>query len=251
MQLGYYSLAIEVTRRCNQQCTNYCMRGPRQNLDIDLSYIQRFLDNDFLRVGTLVFSGGEPTLNPTAVTYAIDYIIQKRIPIQSVSMVTNGLNFSKEVVEAFERFYTYCYDEFVYLREFANYFSNITFSNDQYHLPISDDVLEKYYDYGPHIFFSFQGIRDNDILKSGFSETGKELDTNQKNLRIFGNIVLDLIYLTAKGNYSVLGDGSYDLLDHYSSDDSVFSQPLDEFCFDHLSASSRPSKAIKKYLKNR
>ncbi len=249
MQLDYCMLAIEVTRRCNQQCANYCMRGPRQNLDINLSFVRHFLDNDFSSVGTLLFSGGEPTLNPKAITYAIDYIIQNHLPIHNVSMVTNGLYFSKEVVDAFEQFYLYS-SVFSPLKDVSRDFSSIAFSNDHYHLPIPDAVLEQYYYYGPNISYSFQGER-SEILKSGFSIIGRNLDTNQNNLRIFGNVVLDLIYLTAKGNYSVLGDGSYDLLDYYSQNDSVVHQPLDEYCFDHLSVSSVPNKEIKKYLKKR
>ena len=35
MKLNYNSLAIEVTRRCNSSCENFCMRGPVQNLDIN------------------------------------------------------------------------------------------------------------------------------------------------------------------------------------------------------------------------
>lgn len=46
MDLVYRDIGIEVTRRCNQQCRDYCMRGPKQNLDIPLEFIDLLLDLD-------------------------------------------------------------------------------------------------------------------------------------------------------------------------------------------------------------
>lgn len=42
MERRYSELVIEVTRRCNQVCKDFCMRGPQQNLDISCDDIDLF-----------------------------------------------------------------------------------------------------------------------------------------------------------------------------------------------------------------
>ena len=77
MQSYYANLGIEVTRRCNQVCENFCMRGASQTMDIPVEYIDLFLDqkrNQYKAVDQLLFSGGEPTLNEDAIVYTVQKI---------------------------------------------------------------------------------------------------------------------------------------------------------------------------------
>lgn len=270
MELVYTELGIEVTRRCNQQCSNFCMRGPMQNIDISLDSIDLLLDrsrNQYSSIGTMIFSGGEPTLNPKAIAYTIDRIVSDALPVEEISMVTNGLEYCDLVVEAFEKYSQY-YDSVILPKQVAKYpkklqeqvssilagqGSYIYFSNDQFHKPISNEVLELYHRNGQHIVFAMgDEVSDDEILKSGFAKEGRLLDLNDNNIRIFSTSVLDLIYLTAKGNLSCYGDGSYDFLDEVSTGYSITDYSLEDFCFIKMSPSSKlyyPHKKSKVFKK--
>lgn len=275
MDLVYRDIGIEVTRRCNQQCRDYCMRGPKQNLDIPLEFIDLLLDldrNHYKAIETITFSGGEPTLNVLAIAYTIDKIISEQLPVFHVSLMTNGLIYSDLLVASFERFNDY-YNSFLlpmrlakyppakkalYLEENKDKGSSIGFSDDQYHKPISNDVLDAYYTNGSHISYSKTGNRkEEDILYSGFSKQGYSLESRKDDIRIFGDYVLDLIYLTAKGNLSSYGDGSFDFLDETSKNFSISNYTLSDFCFEKISPSSRVGRddpvfrAKTKFLKKR
>ena len=144
MERRYSDLVIEVTRRCNQVCKDFCMRGPQQNLDISYDDIDLFLNlkrNNYKQVSLLFFSGGEPTLNPGAIHYCIDKIIGEKLPIYSVGLFTNGLIYSDSIVEDFNRYNEY-FQEYILpemtklpaeiVRQSSLKGSFVTFSDDQY-----------------------------------------------------------------------------------------------------------------------
>ena len=100
------SLALESTRKCNLKC-GHCMRGPSQNIDLTNEIIDTFFNNnDIKRISNIIFSGGEPTLNPEIIVYTINKIITENIDVCNIAMVTNGQIFNKEIVDAFNRFKT-------------------------------------------------------------------------------------------------------------------------------------------------
>lgn len=257
MERRYSDLVIEVTRRCNQTCKDFCMRGPQQNLDITYDDIDLFLDldrNHYKKVSLLFFSGGEPTLNPEAIHYCIDKIIGEKLPIYSVGLFTNGLIYSDSIVEDFNRYNEY-YKEYILpelmnmtklpvevMRQLALKGSFITFSNDKYHLPISPEVVRLYQENGYGIEFDYTGDRSvekGNLLNAGFSQQGRELLPEDNCIRMFGDSVIDTIYLTAKGNLSCYGDGSYEFIDSISKDYPVSQYTLEQFCLANVSNSSR------------
>ena len=260
MERRYSDLVIEVTRRCNQTCKDFCMRGPQQNLDISYDDIDLFLNlerNNYKQVSLLFFSGGEPTLNPGAIHYCIDKIIGEKLPIYSVGLFTNGLIYSDSIVEDFNRYNEY-FQEYILpdlmnitklpaevVRQLPLKGSFITFSNDKYHLPISQDVVELYQEHGYGIEFDYTGdhsVEQDNLLKSGFSKQGHELSPKNNCIRMFGDSVIDTIYLTAKGNLSCYGDGSYELIDKVSKDYPVSQYTLEQFCLANVSESSKDYK---------
>ena len=83
------SLHVEITRRCNLQCP-HCMKGDAQSVDIDKSVIDRLLDDTVL-IGRLHITGGEPFLDFDKVTYLIEEIIKRNIPVNNIIFTTNGL----------------------------------------------------------------------------------------------------------------------------------------------------------------
>ena len=101
------------------------------------------------------------------------------------------------------------------------------------------------YDGEIHISFGMTGPRaEKDLLRSGFSTKGREICGDD--IRIFGDLVWDLVYLTAKGNFSSYGDGSFDFLDETSKDFSVVDYTLNDFCIEKLSLVSKPSHPVLK-----
>ncbi len=75
-KLSYKELAIEVTRRCNMQCS-HCMRGHAENHTISKEVVDRLLDEVSV-VGRLLLTGGEPFLEPEMMDYIFDAIIKTK-----------------------------------------------------------------------------------------------------------------------------------------------------------------------------
>lgn len=89
------SLSIEITRRCNMACA-HCLRGDARDMDIKPVWLDR-LFSQIEEVGCLTFSGGEPSLNVSAMTFARKICADRKIPVANFYVVTNG----KEVPDAF------------------------------------------------------------------------------------------------------------------------------------------------------
>lgn len=105
-KLDFYTLAVEVTRRCNMNCA-HCLRGEAENCDIKEEYYDKLLHSTNA-IDEVVFTGGEPTL-------AIEHIRKFRklcekyeIPVYSFYIVTNGKEVSMEFLEELIKWYGYC-----------------------------------------------------------------------------------------------------------------------------------------------
>lgn len=91
MERIIYSLAFDITRRCNLNC-DFCYKGEPQNDDITKEVIDKTLDSiKEEKIGILSILGGEPTLNIPMIEYLIDGIINRGIYVYTISMFTNGL----------------------------------------------------------------------------------------------------------------------------------------------------------------
>ena len=237
MKINLFKLGIEVTRRCNQRCDRYCMRGPTQDLDFnDTRMIDHiFESNDFGYIKSINFSGGEPTLNPAIIVYTINKIIENNLDVREVVMVTNGLKYNPEIVKAFKKFNEYRNARV--LPEIREMYSDleerilndqleintdeharVTFSTDQFHRPIKPEVIEIYHREGKGIRFTETGEKKEQYInQAGYSNNGKEIDylesvvimpDGKNSLLISGTI-----YVTATGHYAVGGDGEYTKMD--------------------------------------
>lgn len=87
MKIRTNSLVIEVTRRCNMRCA-HCLRGEAQNLDITHEILEEIAKT--ITPCEVTFTGGEPTLNNSAIR---DYFALAKkygtLP-SSFYVVTNG-----------------------------------------------------------------------------------------------------------------------------------------------------------------
>ena len=278
MKYGLNELALETTRRCNLTCPGYCMRGPSQKCDLTPEIIDTiFANNDISYIRKICFSGGEPTLNPDIIVYTIDKIIRENIPVYEVVLVTNGQIYSPEIVDAFNRFNEYRNEklrisimkdhkpaadlepnmQFLSQEEMikgnTDGHARITFSIDEYHAPIKEEVRAAYQRDAKGLTITDWKPKPEDIYKTGFasdSPVGKEFTYELDPLRYMneGNderFILDTIYMTVNGHWTTEGMGSYvnmdinncghvnditikDLIDRLGVDKSFGSKKTDE-----------------------
>lgn len=126
-------LAIEVTQRCNLNC-DHCLRGCSRNVNVSHEVIDKTLDN-YEYISNILFTGGEPTLNVEAISYTIDQIKSRGIGVGSFYIVTNGVNFSKELVWKLLEFYAYCSE-----KEYCG----LCVSVDEFHHNLSKEAYDMY-----------------------------------------------------------------------------------------------------------
>lgn len=99
------NLMIEVTRRCNMACP-HCLRGEAQDMDISFAVLENLLARvDSIR--ELVFTGGEPSLNPDAMLETLRLCKVHRIPVQTVWIATNGRQLPDRFIKACHKWNAY------------------------------------------------------------------------------------------------------------------------------------------------
>lgn len=128
-----YNLVLEITRRCNMNCA-HCMRGDAQGVDMSRTIIDRALDSAD-HIGSIVFSGGEPSLVPELIQYTLSQCKEKNIPVDSFYIVTNGKHISTDFLRA-------CLDWWVYVNtgEYSDEcgYSGVALSKDIFHEAIPE-----------------------------------------------------------------------------------------------------------------
>lgn len=227
MKLYYSRLQFELTRRCNQNCA-HCCRGESQNVDISKEIIDDFFErNDIYNIGTLLFSGGEPTLNGKMLEYIVDKIIEKEITVDMFMFGINGLSYSEELVKGLNKLRDYIIQK----SERVRYCPGLLMvSQDQFHKEADNEVIEKLKHLSYFSPIDKHEMREEDILPYGRAyENGlskqqpdlSELINYQKNYKIkeyegSTYLVIEYQYISANGN--VVNDGcqSYDLMDEYA-----------------------------------
>lgn len=104
--ISYNTLCLEITRRCNMACP-HCLRGEAQALDITHEIIDRALENTS-EISSIVFTGGEPTLNIEAIRYTLDKCEDEGIFVNSFYVVTNGKQVSIDFLKTMLDWYVFC-----------------------------------------------------------------------------------------------------------------------------------------------
>jgi len=115
-------LMIEVTRRCQFQCS-HCLRGKAQNKTIDIKHIHSLIDQ-VSSIGTITFTGGEPSLNVKAIKETLIRCRQNNVDVGSFYIATNGAKITEEFVVACLQWYNYCIEKDS---------CSVNVSNDQFH----------------------------------------------------------------------------------------------------------------------
>lgn len=209
------NLYIEVTRKCNMNC-NHCLRGNKENIDLNINHINHLFDNQSLKITKikkLTITGGEPTLNIKAILQTIKKIISNNIYIEHFIMVINGSTYNQTLIDGLNTFYQYYQSYYHYNSEFY-----LICSQDQYHKQPKKEILEKYFEL-PYFKSNYVNLTKEQILNVGNAKTnnlGNDYsyqetmlyleyykDNNYPNIFIENeNIKLDELYLSSKGLYS-------------------------------------------------
>lgn len=117
-------------------CCAHCLRGDAENVDIQEKYINAFLDSFSGRryIGTIVFTGGEISLNIPAIRYTLKAVKERNISVGSFYMVTNGKAVDKmeDLALASLEWWNYCDEKDEYL-------CGLCISSDNFHEEISDE----------------------------------------------------------------------------------------------------------------
>jgi len=92
-----FGIHVEVTSRCNEKCV-HCYQAPETRRDMDMALALSLMDQ-LAEAGTLsiTFSGGEPTVHPKFA----EILRMARSRDMIISVLSNGLNFSDELLSAF------------------------------------------------------------------------------------------------------------------------------------------------------
>lgn len=235
-------LAFEITRRCNEWC-KMCMRGEPEEVDMSEKIVnQVLLNNDIQDIETILFTGGEPTLNENLVCYIIELIIKNKIPVRRLSMITNAKKFPKQILEAFADYQKYCI--------YQNMKNEITinFSVDVFHENHSG-VIGEYKEKYPQFQYKFKGL--DWIWKTGRAEYGEKFEYEIVPMyvqMVMGYLwIMNTLYVTAKGNYETVGDGMYKDMDQIHMG-SVFEYSIPDLLDKYGKVTNGTEEEFKKLL---
>lgn len=129
------NLCVEVTRKCNMKCA-HCLRGPAQTLNLSEEVVDRFVDglaSDAV-IGSIAFTGGEPSLNVPIIKYIREVFESKGVPVGSFYVVTNGKKNPLSLMEECLRWYAFVDDKDLD-------YNGLALSSDRFHDTILDDHL--------------------------------------------------------------------------------------------------------------
>lgn len=136
MKIEYDYLSVEITRRCNLQCA-HCLRGDAQNKDMSKGIIDKILDRT-ASIDTLLFTGGEPTLNIDGMRYFLEGLKARGIPLNLLSIVTNGIIQSDDLICLYKD-----YDAYInQVNTNAGKKIGLSISKDAYHKTDTDSHIK-------------------------------------------------------------------------------------------------------------
>ncbi len=246
MKLCYLRLQFELTRRCNQKCA-HCCRGESQNVDLTKDIVDSFFEkNDIYSIDTLLFSGGEPTLNGKMLEYIVDKLIEKDIIVEMFMLGINGLSYSQEMINGLNKLKDYI----IAKSDRKRYCPGLLMvSQDQFHKEADPEVIKqlsglsylspvKKANIPPEILLPYGRAYTNGLSKQ--QPNLKDLTDYQKNYKIKeyeGNTYLTISYQYISANGNVINDGcqSYDLMEQYALG-NVCEQRIEEM---YLTGNSR------------
>lgn len=136
-------LSVELTRKCQLEC-KHCFKGKAQSYTISKETIDKFLSQTEI-IGSLHFSGGEPTLALDEMRYFLECLYKYRIPLFKLQIITNGYKKSEEfvqIVKDYSDMIRLCYLD---AKNDMKYYVTIGVSMDRYHIGYNPGETLEYY----------------------------------------------------------------------------------------------------------
>jgi organic radical activating enzyme len=203
-KLGINNLVIETTRRCNIQCA-HCLRGKAQNKNMSKEIVDALLNNvDY--IGSITFSGGEPSLNVPIMEYFLTQCKNLGIGINDFYIATNGVNVSLDFVVFCLKMYTYCEEKEA---------CSVQISNDYYHQienEYDDEILQGLKFFGKRYKDDYYNYPHDNLIDEGYAKesgAGKR-KINPPEIRSKEDFDEQLIYLNCNGDIIAECDLSYE-----------------------------------------
>lgn len=231
------NLIFEVTRKCNLKC-RHCLRGCAQNLSMSKQTIQNTL-KDVKGIGTIQFTGGEPSLGLYQIRTIVDVLLENEISIYNFWIKLNGTKYSEALLEYFNSLYENVDDKDM---------SMLTFSSDNYHKN-SNKVINAYLNMQWKYPFINPPDRDNSkyLIREGRARKAISGVYYRQALYYNGWVTDEDIYpdryecmameypvyISANGNVISGCDLSFDHIDKYSFG-NVNKEPLKSIISKHL-----------------
>ncbi len=134
-------LGLEITRKCNLKCA-HCIRGDAQHLSMSTAVIDKILDSS-AGIRTILFTGGEPFLEPDLIEYVVDQVIERDFECFGMGVVTNGTIMNDNgirCVKAMNKFAEWSRKKYPNLAK-----SGIDISNDHFHDQESSTACMEFY----------------------------------------------------------------------------------------------------------
>ena len=209
-------LCLEVTRRCNMGCA-HCLRGDAQDVDISHAIIDEIF-NQVDGIGQVTFTGGEPSLNVSAIRYFFQRAERAGKMPASFFVATNGkANQEKLAVELLRQYpkmeerelcgVALSIDEWHDPQEYGNsilkglsFYSNIKEFPEGYNLVPDGRAVNLHLDSK-----RIRSLRSSHIIVSEDSDFDS------------GEISVELLYVAANGNIVGDCDMSYKRIDAEST----------------------------------
>lgn len=131
MRIVVQDLILEVTRRCNM-CCDHCLRGCAENMDMKKETVDKVLDS-VDEIGTITFTGGEPTLNLPVIRYFFEEAEKRGKLPYSFFIATNGKENQLELAKLLLEWFPKMEDPDV---------CGVTVSRDIFHEDIEENYLK-------------------------------------------------------------------------------------------------------------
>lgn len=138
-RISFNEIELEITRRCQLKCA-HCMRGDAQDIDMSYEIIDRLLEQ-VKSIDSLVFTGGEPTLNLDGMKYFLDKLIENNIHLGRMSYITNGVLMTQDIIDVIRGYY----DWIEHSDNHSKVYISIGVSDDRYHVGVDVQKAIQYY----------------------------------------------------------------------------------------------------------
>lgn len=247
------NLCLELTRRCNMCCA-HCLRGDAEEADMQKETLLSIFSG-LAEIGTLTFTGGEPTLAVERMEDALAFAKAGNIQVRQVYVVTNGKLVTDRFLKAMTDWNAYCLERALpfsgkirgdrlswctKLTKMENLLgAYVALSADRFHEPIPVGNLARLC-FLPHLVLDKMVAEEKDdwLLAQGrAADCGMgrilrewEWDGRAKRLSIEDNLV-DELYISVTGDVLKHCDYSYEsqkdfALEHIGGRDTAWAERL-------------------------